>query len=86
MHFVMLIKFAQEEVVYEDLCSFKKAGDDHDETNHLPHPPVSYIRQPKEKRDYCIKELIETEGNYVEVRIPLTFKVDFVLNSLYFRS
>ena len=23
--------------------------------------------QPKEKRDYCIKELLETEGNYVDV-------------------
>ena len=79
LHFQISIKFVQEEVVYEDLCSFKKAGDDHDETNHLPHPPVSYIRQPKEKRDYCIKELIETEGNYVEVSIPLHSKLTWYL-------
>ncbi len=23
--------------------------------------------QPKDKRDYCVKELVETEGNYVDV-------------------
>jgi hypothetical protein len=49
----------QEEVVYEDLCSFKNPAPDRDD-HSLPLPPISSIRQlqPKEKRDHCIKELV----------------------------
>lgn len=49
----------QEEVIYEDLCNFKRLnfGRMQRELNFVP----------KEKRDYCIKELVETEGNYVDV-------------------
>lgn len=48
----------KEEDIYEDLCSFNSK-------NSLQHNET--LLQPKEKRDFIIKELIETEANYVEV-------------------
>lgn len=56
---------SQDEDIYEDLCSFRRQLS----RTHLSHVPraVPHLAQPKEKRDYCMKELVETEGNYVEV-------------------
>ncbi len=48
-----------EEDIYEDLCSFKSS------TSRRMQQELNF--QPKEKRDYCVKELVETEGNYVDV-------------------
>jgi len=49
----------KEEDIYEDLCSFNSQ-------NKLLQNEIHNL-QPKEKRDFIIKELIETEANYVEV-------------------
>jgi len=49
----------KEEDIYEDLCSFNSQ-------NKLLQNEIQAL-QPKEKRDYIVKELIETEFNYVEV-------------------
>ncbi len=49
----------QEEDIYEDLCSFKSSS------SRRLQRELNF--QPKEKRDYCVKELVETEGNYVDV-------------------
>ena len=49
----------KEEDIYEDLCSFNSE-------NKLLQNEIHLI-QPKEKRDFIVKELIETEANYVEV-------------------
>ncbi len=49
----------QEEDIYEDLCSFKSSS------SRRMQRELNF--QPKEKRDYCVKELVETEGNYVDV-------------------
>ena len=48
----------KEEDIYEDLCSFNSKNSVKQNETFL---------QPKEKRDFIIKELIETEANYVEV-------------------
>ena len=48
-----------DEDIYEDLCSFKSSS------SRRMQKELNF--QPKEKRDYCIKELVETEGNYVDV-------------------
>ena len=55
-----------EEDIYEDLCSFKEGQGSHGDgiNSSLPLP---HLAKPKEKRDFCIKELIETEANYVDV-------------------
>ena len=47
----------QDEDIYEDLCAFKK-----DESSKLV---CEFI--PQEKREYCLKELVETEAKYLEV-------------------
>ena len=49
----------KEEDIYEDLCSFNLE-------NKLLQNEIHLI-QPKEKRDFIVKELIETEASYVEV-------------------
>ena len=54
---MLLTFFFQDEVIYEDLCAFKK-----DESSKLVCEFV-----PQEKRDYCLKELVETEAKYLEV-------------------
>nr|XP_034300282.1 guanine nucleotide exchange factor VAV2-like isoform X3 [Crassostrea gigas] len=46
---------AEDEKIYQDLCSLKPS---HSQISELP-PPVT-------KRDYCIKELHDTEKNYVD--------------------
>lgn len=46
-----------DEDIYEDLCSIQKRG-------LMQIPVVPSV--PMEKRDYCIKELVETEKNYIE--------------------
>ena len=51
----------QDEVIYEDLCSFKNSSS----SRRMQKELANFV--PKEKRDYCIKELVETEGNYVDV-------------------
>lgn len=51
---ILKLIFLQEEDIYEDLCAFKKDGSLSD-----------FV--PKEKRDYCLKELVETEAKYLEV-------------------
>ena len=56
-NFLLLTFFFQDEVIYEDLCAFKK-----DESSKLVCEFV-----PQEKRDYCLKELVETEAKYLEV-------------------
>ena len=48
------------QVIYEDLCSFKSKS-----SSLLLQQQLNF--QPKEKRDWVIKELIETEGSYVDV-------------------
>ena len=48
------------QVIYEDLCSFKSKS-----SSVLLQQQLNF--QPKEKRDWVIKELIETEGSYVDV-------------------
>jgi len=50
----------KEEDIYEDLCSFNGRG-----SKKLQSDVHNF--QPKEKRDYILKELLETEFNYVEV-------------------
>ena len=50
----------QEEVIYEDLCSFKSKS-----SSLILQQQLNF--QPKEQRDWVIKELIETEGSYVDV-------------------
>ena len=47
------------QVIYEDLCSFKSKG------SSILQQQLNF--QPKEQRDWVIKELIETEGSYVDV-------------------
>nr|XP_042895082.1 protein vav [Parasteatoda tepidariorum] len=47
---------SKEEDIYEDLCYVTLR------ISEVSSPPV----HPVEKRDYCIKELIETEKNYIE--------------------
>jgi guanine nucleotide exchange factor VAV len=49
----------QEEVIYEDLCSFKS------KSSARLQQQLNFV--PKEKRDYCVRELFETEGSYVDV-------------------
>ena len=49
----------KEEDIYEDLCSFNSQ-------NKQLQDEIQSV-QPKEKRDFIVKELIETEANYVEV-------------------
>ncbi|RWS24881.1 protein vav-like protein [Leptotrombidium deliense] len=49
-----------EEDIYEDLCYVTlRVGKDLSTEVHFPVVPI-------EKRDYCIKELVETEKNYIE--------------------
>ncbi|KAG0429492.1 hypothetical protein HPB47_023584 [Ixodes persulcatus] len=52
----------REEDVYEDLCYVTLR------VNEVPTTPAA----PLEKRDYCIKELIETEKNYIEALNMIT--------------
>ncbi|XP_076353877.1 protein vav-like isoform X4 [Tachypleus tridentatus] len=47
----------QDDDIYEDLCSFQRNS-----ASQIPVPTTA----PVEKCDYCIKELVETEKNYVE--------------------
>jgi hypothetical protein len=47
----------KEEDIYEDLCSF----------NSTEGQLEIQLMQPVEKRDYILKELVETERNYVDV-------------------
>lgn len=49
----------EEEDIYEDLCYFKNTD------AQAPLQKELKDFQPKEKRDHCIKELVETEQNYV---------------------
>ena len=49
----------KEEDIYEDLCAFNSR-------NKQLHTEIQSM-QPKEKRDFILKELLETESNYVEV-------------------
>ncbi|XP_029849038.3 guanine nucleotide exchange factor VAV3 isoform X2 [Ixodes scapularis] len=49
-----------DEDIYEDLCAFRRIP--------VPTTPAA----PLEKRDYCIKELIETEKNYIEALNMIT--------------
>ena len=50
-----------EEEIYEDLCYVTlRLGRDRDKC--LGSIPL----EPREKRDYCVKELVETEKNYCE--------------------
>jgi len=49
----------KEEDIYEDLCSFNSR-------NKQLHSEIQSL-QPKEKRDFILKELLETESNYVDV-------------------
>ncbi|CAH1785618.1 unnamed protein product [Owenia fusiformis] len=46
-----------EEDIYDDLCSIQK--------RRRPTSTIGNL-EPKSKRDYCIKELVETEKNYVD--------------------
>eukprot|EP00096_Caligus_rogercresseyi_P015951 TRINITY_DN845_c0_g1_i12.p1 TRINITY_DN845_c0_g1~~TRINITY_DN845_c0_g1_i12.p1 ORF type:complete len:887 (+),score=303.30 TRINITY_DN845_c0_g1_i12:1138-3798(+) len=46
----------KEEGIYQDLCSLQSL-----------QIRAELNIQPKERRDYCIKEIIETESNYVDV-------------------
>ena len=55
-----MLKADKEEDIYEDLCSFNGRG-----SKKLQSDVHNF--QPKEKRDYILKELLETEFNYVEV-------------------
>ncbi|XP_035216160.1 protein vav-like isoform X3 [Stegodyphus dumicola] len=48
---------SKEEDIYEDLCYV---------TLRMREVSASQTVHPVEKRDYCIKELIETEKNYIE--------------------
>ena len=49
----------RSEDIYEDLCRFNSRNEQlHSEIQNL---------QPKEKRDFILKELFETESNYVDV-------------------
>jgi len=50
----------KEEDIYEDLCSFNSRG-----SKKLQTDIQNF--QPTEKRDYILKELLETESNFVEV-------------------
>ncbi|CAM1314468.1 VAV2 (predicted) [Pycnogonum litorale] len=50
------ISQVQDDVIYEDLCAFRRSSS---QVHSAPLAPV-------EKRDFCIKELVETEKNYVE--------------------
>ncbi|XP_064457585.1 protein vav-like isoform X2 [Ornithodoros turicata] len=50
----------EDEDIYEDLCAFRR--------QQVPTTPAA----PLEKRDYCIKELIETEKNYIEALNMIT--------------
>ncbi|XP_065290512.1 guanine nucleotide exchange factor VAV2 isoform X2 [Dermacentor albipictus] len=50
-----------DEDIYEDLCAFRRV-----------QVPAAAPTAPLEKRDYCIKELIETEKNYIEALNMIT--------------
>ncbi|XP_076314023.1 protein vav-like isoform X2 [Tachypleus tridentatus] len=54
--FPMSPRRTREEDIYEDLCYVTLR------LNEIPVPTSA----PVEKRDYCIKELVETEKNYIE--------------------
>ncbi|GAB6033077.1 hypothetical protein CHUAL_012691 [Chamberlinius hualienensis] len=45
-----------DECIYEDLCAVRKRGSE---------PPVP--QAPVDKRDFCVRELVMTENNYIEV-------------------
>ncbi|KAK3592790.1 hypothetical protein CHS0354_009234 [Potamilus streckersoni] len=47
-----------DDEIYEDLCSTRKRRKTSATTSELP--------QPVTKRDYCIKEMVDTERNYVD--------------------
>ena len=55
---MFLIPTDHEEDIYEDLCAFKKDGSQEKNLSEFV---------PKEKREYCLKELVETEAKYLEV-------------------
>ncbi|KAG1651347.1 Guanine nucleotide exchange factor VAV2 [Nymphon striatum] len=46
----------QDDDIYEDLCAYNRGGSQVRSTASIP----------LEKRDYCIKELVETESNYID--------------------
>ncbi|KAH9361414.1 hypothetical protein HPB48_003912 [Haemaphysalis longicornis] len=50
-----------DEDIYEDLCAYQRV-----------QVPAAAPTAPLEKRDYCIKELIETEKNYIEALNMIT--------------
>ncbi|XP_077504211.1 proto-oncogene vav-like isoform X2 [Amblyomma americanum] len=50
-----------DEDIYEDLCAYRRV-----------QVPAVAPTAPLEKRDYCIKELIETEKNYIEALNMIT--------------
>jgi len=49
-----------------DLCLYRRRGSGSSQTQQELRNELLSNFQPKEKRDYCIRELIETEGNYVD--------------------
>ena len=48
-----------EENVYQDLCSFK--------SSNAKKLQEELKLEVKEKRDFCLKEIVESEGKYVQV-------------------
>ena len=66
-----------------DLCLYRRRGSGSSQTQQELRNELLANFQPKEKRDYCIRELIETEGNYVDalnmLRKNFIRSVDIVL-------
>ena len=71
------MKADKEEDIYEDLCSFNGRG-----SKKLQSDVHNF--QPKEKRDYILKELLETEFNYVEVILGVAKTGSLILRSCRF--
>ncbi|XP_053380469.1 proto-oncogene vav-like isoform X3 [Mercenaria mercenaria] len=53
-----------DDEIYEDLCSTKRTRHKHSRVSSTTS--VSELPPPQTKRDYCIKEMVDTERNYVD--------------------
>eukprot|EP00105_Crassostrea_gigas_P045453 XP_019929601.1 PREDICTED: guanine nucleotide exchange factor VAV2-like [Crassostrea gigas] len=65
----------EEEKIYQDLCSLKPS-----------HSQISELPAPVTKRDYCIKELHDTEKNYVDALRMIHLKFSKPLKDIILKT
>ncbi|XP_065932641.1 guanine nucleotide exchange factor VAV2 isoform X3 [Magallana gigas] len=66
---------AEDEKIYQDLCSLKPS-----------HSQISELPAPVTKRDYCIKELHDTEKNYVDALRMIHLKFSKPLKDIILKT